>query len=254
MNTFPTLIVDDELPAQRRLSSLLAAHHDFPVVGGAAAGDEAIKSIKTVRPAVVFLDIRMPGLDGLAVAKAVSKLERSPWIVFVTAFDQHAVSAFEIPVIDYLLKPVDQDRLEQTLERIRGVHSASPENAAASEANGADRLPAYEQRLVVREALGSLAFVKVEEINWIQAAGKKVVLHCREARHSVPESIGRIEPRLDPDLFVRIHRSTIVRLDVVQSLEPLFHGDYRVILTDGTELNMSRSYSSKLRTRFGKLL
>lgn len=249
MTSFPSLIVDDELLARKRLAALLTPHLDFSVVGQAACGSEALAALKDLRPTVVFLDIRMPGLDGVAVAKGISALEQAPWIVFVTAFAQHAVQAFELQAVDYLLKPVDQARLEQTLNRIRRLTSKG-----AGVQDAGVRFPAYENRMIIRDPQGSLSFIKMNDIDWIQAAGKRVVLHSRNNQHRLPDSIGKLESKLDPDVFVRIHRSIIVRLDFVRSLEPLFHGDYRVILTDGTELPMSRSYSSRLRTRFGKLL
>lgn len=249
------LIVDDEPLARRKLRRLLRAAVDFEVVAEAANGAEAIEAMTALRPDVVFLDVQMPQIDGLDVIRAVPEAEL-PLVVFVTAYSRHAVKAFELQALDYLVKPFDKRRFAGTLQRVR-------ERLAAADPQVAKRLlaalesmrsaPVYLDRVLVRDS-GSATLVPVGRIDWIEAYGNYVKLHTGDTTHLLRESMKALERQLDPTGFSRIHRSTIVNLDRVQQLNALFHGDYQVVLTDGTELRLSRSYRDRLRSSWGHQL
>ncbi len=225
--TLRAAIVDDEPLARERIRELLGAHADVEIVAECADGMAAVAEIVARTPDVVFLDIQMPELDGFGVVEALAAT-RLPEIVFVTAFDEYAVRAFEAQALDYLLKPVTAERFEAALARARA------------------RLSRYTNRFVVRDG-AKLVFVRAAEVDWIDAAGNYARLHAGGRPHLLRETLKSLEARLDPDEFVRVHRSAIVRLERIASLEPWFHGEYVVILADGTRLTASRSYSARLR-------
>ncbi len=247
-----TLIVDDEPLARKRLTALLAPYEDVDIVDECGDGSQAMDAIQQHQPDLVFLDIQMPEMTGVEVAQACAEIV--PAIIFVTAHDEHAVKAFELNALDYLLKPFDADRLNQTLERARtklAQHESGSSESSASAIRVLEEIrqqPA--QRLAIKDG-DRVYFVKIEDIDWIEAAGKMVRIHTGQEHHLLREPLQQLETRLDPQQFVRIHRSTIVAFDAVQSIEPVFHGEYRVFLKDGTELTLSRSYRAKLRERFG---
>ena len=246
-----TLIVDDEPLARRRIRRLLARHADVEVIGECADGQEAVAAIRALRPALVFLDVQMPGLDGFAALEAIG-VDQTPLIIFVTAFDHYALKAFEVYALDYLLKPFDRSRFDKALGRARSRLTAARGDmnqraiALLEEMRARDR---HVDRLVIKSG-GRAFFLKTEEIDWIEAEGKYVRLHVGKESHLVREAISAIESQLDPRRFARIHRSTIVNIDRVRELQPWFHNDYRVILRDGTELTLSRG----CRKRLGELL
>ncbi|HEX6049655.1 MAG TPA: LytTR family DNA-binding domain-containing protein [Gemmatimonadaceae bacterium] len=273
-----TLIVDDERMARKRLRTLLTADADVDVVGECTNGRDAVRTIEERKPDLVFLDVQMPELDGFAVVHAVG-VDRMPVTVFVTAYDQYALKAFEAHALDYLTKPFDRERFETSLGRakhqvrlrfatasvsggatsVAGGPSAAPDGAAASlgqpPADVNERLVAlltelekrqqYAERLVVRSA-GRVTFLRVDEIDWIEAAGNYVRLHAGRDAHLVHEGLAAVATRLDPSRFARIHRSTIVNLDRVREVQPWFHGDAIAILRDGTRLQISRTYRAAL--------
>jgi two-component system, LytTR family, response regulator len=243
--TIRALVVDDEAPARRKLVRLLGQAEDVEVAGEAANGAEAVRAIRERRPDVAFLDVRMPGLDGFGVVREVGS-DAVPCIVFVTAYDDHAVQAFEVQALDYLLKPVAPSRFQAALERVREALArgrtadlaARLERALASARSPGS--PWLERLLVPQDDRQVL--IAVDRIDRIDAAGNYVQIHTADGRYLLRTPIGTLAARLDPSRFVRISRSDVVRLDAVRELVPWFHGDQRVVLKDGTTLMWSRRY------------
>jgi len=237
------LVVDDEAPARRKLVRLLGRHADVEVVGEAASATEARTQVRERRPDVVFLDVQMPGTDGVALASELFALEPRPRIVFVTAHAEHALRAFELEALDYVLKPVDEDRLGVALERLRRAHAAHAVSADQV-ARLIDRLrepEPYRERILV-EGDERAYFVAVRDIVWIEADRNDALLHCVGATHTVRGTLDRLEGALDPRAFARINRSSVVRIDAIRELRTWFHGEYKVVLTDGTTLTWTRRY------------
>jgi two-component system, LytTR family, response regulator len=238
------LIVDDEAPARRRLRQLLRAAPDWQVVADAKDVPTAVASVEQARPDVVFLDIRIPGGDGFEVVERVG-VDRMPLVVFVTAFDDRALDAFEVGASDYLVKPVTPSRFRLALDRVR-ERLAAPDAARLTEEltallqrAGAERQ--YLERVTVWHGeRGRL--VAVDAIDYIEAARAHVFIHLGGKRLPLRHSLGELEARLDPRRFQRIHRSHIVRLDAIREVHSWFHGDLRVVLADGTILNWSRRF------------
>ena len=253
MPSIRTLIVDDEPLARERLRTLLARDAEIEVVGECANGEEAVGAIRREKPDLLFLDVQMPGLDGFEVLEAVPR-DAMPVVVFVTAHDRHALRAFDVHAVGYLLKPFDEDRFRRAVDRAKGIVGAGRARdvdgrlLALLEGLGAERR--HLKRLVL-QAPDRIFFLRVDEIDWIESAGNYVRLHVGPDAHLHRETMQALESRLDPEAFLRIHRSTIVNLDRVRDLKPLFHGGYVVTLKDGTELSSSRHYSERLRALFG---
>jgi two-component system LytT family response regulator len=255
MEPIRTLIIDDELLARKRIRNLLRGRREFEIIGECANGKEAVTTIARQRPELVFLDVQMPDLDGLGVAQAIAA-ECQPVIVFVTAYDQYAVRAFEFHALDYLLKPFDDERFEKTLEWARAqiernqIHAFSQRLVALLEDyQGRHKTaPAQAQTLarVMVKSAGRIFFINAEEIDWIEAEGCYARLHTGRQSHLLRETMSALEARLDPQLFLRIHRSTIVNRARVKELLPQSHGECIVLLHDGTQLRLSRSYRDKL--------
>jgi two-component system LytT family response regulator len=247
------LIVDDEPLARKRIKRMLAGDVEVEIVGDCASGHEALAMIRDREPDLVFLDIQMPEMDGFSVLKAVAP-DRMPLIIFVTAYDQYALRAFEFYALDYLLKPFDRRRFEKAMQRARerilkekGDEMNQRTIALLEEIKARSH---HLSRLVVK-AGGRVFFIKTEEIDWIEAEGKYVRLHVGKESHLLREAISSLEAQLDPAKFLRIHRSTIVNIDRIRELQPWFHNEYRVILRDGTELMLSRSCRKKLGDLLG---
>ena len=258
MSTGPirALIVDDEPLARERMRSLLASDTDVEVIGEAANGLEAVDAILGQEPDLVFLDVHMPKLDGFEVIQAVGA-DRMPPVVFVTAYDQHALRAFEVQAIDYLLKPFDGDRFRATLSRVRkqidvdqGGDLGRRLLALVDHLKPAES--ATNNRLVVKSG-GRLFFLRADDVDWVEAAGNYVRLHVGAESHLLRETMNSIESRLPSESFVRIHRSHVVNIERIKELQPWFSGEYVVILLDGTRLTLSRTYREKLQERLGKL-
>jgi two-component system LytT family response regulator len=242
------LIVDDEPPARELIATLLRNEPDVEVVGQCANGRSAVADINRLAPDLVFLDVSMPGLDAFGVLGELPA-ERWPMIVFVTAYDKHAVQAFQVHAIDYLLKPFEYSRLGEAVQRAR---------AKLGERNGASErvrlLALLEQlqssapswdRVAVREA-GRVTFLKHDEIDWIEADGNYLQLHVGKRSYLLRETMHAAETRLAARKFLRVSRSTLVNLERIQEWQPLFHGDSVLILKDGTRLTVSRVYREKL--------
>jgi two-component system, LytTR family, response regulator len=238
------LIVDDEPHARRYLQELLGNETDVTVVGEAATGTEGLDLLRELSPDLVFLDIQMPGLDGFGMVEGVAA-ETSPMFIFVTGYSEYAVRAFEIEAVDYLCKPFDKERLSISLERAaRRFH-------ARQVALESGRDTQYLSRLLIKEEDG-IVFVPVDQILWIEAANKYVVVHTIDHQHILRQTIQSLEDTLDPKQFVRIHRSILVRKAAVRGLHPLFHGDYLVKLSNGVELTLSRSFRGTFFQQIGR--
>ena len=251
-----TLIVDDEPLGRERIRTLLDDDAEIEVVGECSDGKKAVAAIERTGPDLVYLDVQMPEMDGFAVLDAIAG-ERMPAIIFVTAYDRYAVKAFEVHALDYLLKSFDRERFQAALRRAKEQIRASREGLWNERLTGLlEDLQARQKRLtrlVIRSA-GRIFFLRVEEIDWLEAADNYVRIHAGRESHLVRETLQSLEGRLDPSKFLRIHRSTLVNLDRIQELQPLFHGDYVVKLLDGTELSLSRSYRERLAGPLGQFL
>jgi two-component system LytT family response regulator len=243
-----TIIVDDVDLARERIKILLD-DAELEVVAECANGREAIKAITGLKPELVFLDIQMPKISGFEVVKAIG-VEEMPAVIFVTAYDEFAIRAFEINAVDYLLKPFDEARLKKAVERAkrkigRPIPAGQREEKLRRLLKEVRSEPKYLKRIPVKSARDT-TLVLTEEIDWIGSAGHYLELHAGEETHLIREQLYRLEARLDPEKFVRIHRSAIVNLDSIKSLHPLFNGDHIIVLKNGKELNLSRTYHEKL--------
>jgi two-component system LytT family response regulator len=249
-----TLVVDDEPMARERILSLLTQENDVEVIGECGDGVQAVSVIQQHSPDLVFLDVQMPGCDGFGVIQHIGA-DRMPTVVFVTAYDEYALKAFEVHALDYLLKPFGKDRFQETLKHAREhlerrragdlgrrllalVHDLKPE-------------PQRLDRLVVKSG-GRVFFLRTDEIDWIEAAGNYVRLHLGEESHLFRETMNGMESRLDGRRFARIHRSRIVNTERIKELQPWFNGEYVVILRNGARLTLSRGYREKLQEQLGK--
>jgi two-component system, LytTR family, response regulator len=255
-------IVDDEPLARQRVRDLLEQQENLTIAGEAATGDDAVQLIIDERPDLVFLDVQMPGKSGLEVAAELGP-ERMPATIFVTAFDRYALDAFEIAAVDYLLKPFDDERFEQALDRARKrieladvreladrlVSVLQRDGAPAASAPKAD--PEYLDRIAV-DMRGQTRVIPVGKIDYITASGPYAELHIGEGVFAVRERMQSLEERLDPKRFARIHRSAIVRLDLVDTLLRASGGDYAVRLRNGVELSVSRGRREELERRLGR--
>ena len=253
-----TLIVDDEPLARRNLRLLLEQDPQIEIIGECRNGKEAVKAIETSRPDLIFLDIQMPEMDGFDVVEQVGT-ELLQAIVFVTAFDQYALKAFEVHALDYLLKPYDDVRFQQALQRAksqietREITKVSKRLIALLEERESRKETAsharpYLTRLMIKLA-NRVVLLKVDDIDWIEADGNYAKLHVGNKAHLLREKMLDLEAQLDPQKFVRIHRSIIVNLERIKELHPHFNGDYIVVLEDGRQLKLSRSRRENLEAR-----
>ncbi|MEP6691641.1 MAG: LytTR family DNA-binding domain-containing protein [Gemmatimonadaceae bacterium] len=243
------LIVDDESIARKGIRTLLRGDPDVTVVGEASNGRDAVQAIASLTPSLVFLDIQMPELDGFGVIEQVG-LDTMPTTIFVTAYDQYALAAFDVHAVDYLLKPFDRARFERALQRAKsllqqrgGQAGLAPEAAAMLQALTERRR--YSDRLLVQND-GRIVIVKTADVQWVEAADNYVRLHVTGAAHLLHESMRALEKRLDPSRFLRVHRSAIVNVDCIQEIQPWYAGALIVILHGGQRLTVSRSYRKRL--------
>lgn len=249
MDPVRVLIADDEPPARAKVRRFLAAEADVEVVGEAGSGPEAVEAIGRLRPDVVFLDIQMPGADGFGVLDALPP-GTLPQVVFVTAYDEYALRAFEVHAVDYLLKPFDGDRFRTALARARErVRARAPTDGLEERIRRAlaeARPPAaYLDRVLVRTG-DHAVFVRTDEIDWLEAEENYVRLHAGRESHLVRGTLAGLEARLDPAKFVRVHRSHVVNLASIRALHPWSHGDWMIVMRDGRELMLSRRYRDRL--------
>jgi len=244
-----TLIVDDEPLALRRLRALLADEPDIEIVAEAVNGTEAVRSITTERPDLVFLDVQMPGLDGFDVLRATASIHQ-PFVVFVTAHDEHAIRAFEVQAVDYLLKPVIEARFREAVRRVvarlRGESTADIARQMAQFLERVAPAPARGGRIAVKRD-GRVNFVRVEDIDWVEADGDLVRVHAGKEAHTIRETMAQIEAKLPAERFMRVHRSIIVNTERVREVQPWFKGDYVLIMHDGTKLRSGRTYRQSVQ-------
>ena len=250
------VIADDEPLARQRLRLLLADEPWIELVAECPDAPATIAAIEQFRPDLVFLDVQMPGGSGFDVIEAIGA-DRMPLVVFVTAFDRYALRAFDVHALDYLLKPFDRERFREALARAR-EHVERRANGNLEErllALVSDLKPGPQPlgRFAIKSA-GRVFFVRADEIEWIEAAGNYVKLHVGPEAHLFRETMNAIEAKLDPGIFVRIHRSHIVNIERVRELQPWFNGEYVVFLTSGARLTLSRGYREKLQERMGRPL
>jgi len=250
------LIADDEPLARERLKMLLVGQEGFEVVGECHDGPSTIDAIRRSKPDLVFLDVQMPGANGFEVVSALGE-EELPLFVFVTAFDQYALKAFDVHALDYLLKPFDRDRFLQALARARQQleHPSNSDLRSRLLALVRDLEPAPQrlERFVIKSG-GRVFFVRADEIDWIEAAGNYVKLHVGTETHLLRETMNAVETQLPRETFYRIHRCHIVNIERVKELQPWFNGEYVVFLRTGARLTLSRGYREKLQDRIGRTL
>ncbi len=255
MTTIQIAIVDDERLSRTRLRRLLCQDPALNVIGEYETGQQALKCVTEHAPDLMFLDIQMPGLDGFGLLDSLG-LNRIPCTIFVTAYDEYALRAFEVRAFDYLLKPFDEARLLETVRRAKEHlfhrHLEADRDRLRLMLDNMNRPERYRDRLAVRTG-ENVILMRTEQIDWVEAADNYVYLHCGSETHVLRETMNSLERTLDPNIFLRIHRSAIVNLDRVKALQPWFRGDYRVLLSTGAQLTLSRSYRQNLQNRVLKL-
>ncbi|HEY7896735.1 MAG TPA: LytTR family DNA-binding domain-containing protein [Gemmatimonadaceae bacterium] len=247
------VIADDEPLARERLRTMLQAHPEFTIAAECATGPETVDAILAHTPDLLFLDIKMPVLNGIEVLDALDELKRPPAIVFVTAFDEYAVKAFDLSVVDYLLKPFDRDRFEQALRRsTQRLHAADGATRAALDRGVRTYMSTlrsgreYPERFPVRGPR-HVYFVQAADIDWVEASANYVQVHADGHVHFIRDTMTAFAEKLAPDRFIRVHRSVIVNIDRIRRIEPRGHGDYLITLSDGARLASSQGYNERLR-------
>lgn len=253
------LVVDDEPLARERVRRLLADEADIEVVGEGGNGFEAVAAVRARAPDLLFLDVQMPGRDGFGVLENLAP-EETPVVIFLTAYDRYAVRAFESAALDYLLKPFDEERFKKAVARARAqlarlAQLKSDGREATADETQADALGGegkYLERIIIRSG-GRVLFRRTDEIDWIEAYGNYVRLHIERAAYLLRETISNLEARLDPEKFVRIHRSTLVQLDRIREIRPLMAGQSKIILRNGAQLTLSRRYRRRLPASLAKV-
>jgi two-component system LytT family response regulator len=257
-NRFRAVIVDDEPAARRGVRLMLERDAEIEIVGEAATGGEATELMVRVQPDVAFLDVQMPGGDGFEALARINPAT-APAVVFVTASHEHALRAFEVNAVDYLLKPYDDARFGAALQRAKVAARRRREESLSNRSSqlmnylqpdpvraAADRVGANTSDRILVKSSGEIFFLKAEEIDWIEAEGDYMKFHVSGRAHLMRETMARLESRLDGKNFIRIHRSTIVNLDRVRKLSPASAGEYTVVLVDGTKLKLSRGYHDRV--------
>lgn len=244
-----TLIADDEPLARKGLRSLLSKHEAFHIVGESSDGLEAVEHIRTLQPDVVFLDVQMPGLDGFGVVRTLGEV-KLPVIVFVTAYDQYALDAFRVHALDYLLKPIDRDQFAIAIERVHAMLARPSQEQIADLVRALAKPREYLERLMVK-GTGKMTVLPLTDVDYFHADGDYVRIHIGSKYHLIREKLSHLEEQLDPAIFVRVHRSSIVRIDRIRELKPLFNGDHVIILRDGQQLSLSRTYRDRVLTALG---
>jgi len=251
------LVADDELPARQRLIDLLQRDDQVASVSEAADGETAVEMIQRQKPHLLFLDVQMPELDGLGVIDAIGAADM-PLTVFVTAYDQHAIRAFEASALDYLLKPFSDERFEATMARVKArLDERSMKEFGQRVMKMVSAAPsAPEKRLdrLVVKAGGTTRFIRVIDIDWIEAAGVYVTLHVAGKELLYRAALNDLAEKLDPRRFVRVHRSALINIESVVQLEPISHGEFEAVLKNGSRTRVSRTYRGQLEKRLGQPL
>lgn len=249
MEKIRVVIVDDEPLARRGIRAQLKEEKDIEIISECRNGNEAVKVIETQSPDLVFLDVQMPELDGFGVLETIG-VDRMPAVIFVTAYDRYALHAFEVHALDYLLKPFDDQRFATAVKRARreieGQNIGDLSRRLRELLNDLHYDRNYAERLVVKSG-GRIFFLNVSEIDWIEAADNYVLLHAGGDEHLLRETMNSLEKRLDPDDFIRVHRSRIVNTRKIKELQPLFRGEYEILLRDGTRVESGRGYRDGIR-------
>lgn len=251
------MIVDDESLARKRIRDLLRGRDEFVIISECSGGSEAVETIEKTPPDLLFLDVQMPDMDGFQV---LDKLKKLPPTIFVTAYDKYALKAFEVHAVDYLLKPFDDERFEEMLDYVShqikrnqitdlnetlqalllNFHQVEPPHKNAD----------YQKRLVLKSA-GRITFIEIEDIDWIEAEGSYVSIKIGAKSHLLRETLKNLEDLLNPDIFLRIHRSTIINVNRIKELRPYFHGEFIVILKNGRQFKLSRNYRRQAEKLLG---
>lgn len=246
------LIVDDEPLGRKMVRRMLEPYPEVEIIGECESGEEAINVIESKHPDLIFLDVQMPEIDGFAVLSKISQ-EKFPLIIFVTAYDEYALRAFEVNALDYLLKPYDRKRFDQAFQRAYNQFTNQKDHlvneriiSLLSESRSPQQ---FTERFVIKNS-GRIFFLDVEEIMWIEADGNYVFLHTLHKKHIFRETISSLESKLNPAKFRQISRSTIVNLNFIKELQPFFRGNYKIVLQDGTELKLSHRYRNNLIKNF----
>jgi two-component system, LytTR family, response regulator len=261
MEKIQVIIVDDEKPARRRVRDLLEKQPAITIVAECSNGTEAVRQIRALQPDLLLLDVQMPGLNGFGVVDAIGAAQM-PATIFVTAYDQYALKAFEVSALDYLLKPFSDERFERSLARVLSFVRTHRRDELSHrilslleqvQPKHAENTTAPLDCLMIKNG-GRILFLRVEEIDWIEAAGVYVQVHTAGKTWLHRISLGELEAKLDARQFLRIHRSTIVNMHKVRELHPHSHGDFLVVLHDGTELKLSRNYRQKVEAGLGQSL
>ncbi|MBC7365276.1 MAG: response regulator transcription factor [Undibacterium sp.] len=255
---FRAVIIDDEPAARRGVRLMLERDAEIEIVGEAATGGEATELMERAQPDVAFLDVQMPGGDGFEALARINPAT-APAVVFVTAYDEHALRAFEVNAVDYLLKPYDDARFGAALQRAKAAARRRREDSASDRLTqlmsylqnhsarvAAERVETNARDRILVKSSGEIFFLKADEIDWIEAEGDYMKFHVAGRAHLMRETMARLESRLDGKHFIRIHRSTIVNINRVRKLSPSFAGEYAVVLVDGTKLKLSRGYHDRV--------
>jgi two-component system LytT family response regulator len=242
------LVVDDEAPARRKVLRLLREEVGVEMVGEADSGEAAVAAVKKHKPDLVFLDVQMPGLDGFGVIRALHAAKLNlPRVIFITAHDRFALRAFEVHAFDYLLKPVSEERFREAVQRAHAQQEQTTDGFSArvqAMLEQLEREKSFAERILIQEDSRAI-FVAVKEIAWVEADRNYVMLHCGKKTHTLRSTLDALQNTFDPKLFVRINRGTLVRLEAIREMLPWFHGEYKVVLHDNTELRWSRRYVSQ---------
>jgi two-component system, LytTR family, response regulator len=250
MKKIRTLIIDDMPLSRARMQRFLANYDDIEIVAECDSAKAALIALAQCKSDVVFLDVQMPGMSGLAMLERLPADQR-PAVVFVTAFEEFAVSAFAAGAVDYLLKPFDLERLAQALTKVR-TYLRHVEIERGAKGAGGEEAETCVDRIPVKSG-GCIVFVQVGAIDWVEAAGNYLSLHCGKETHTIRETMAEMEATLDPRKFVRIHRSALVRVDAIKEIRPLPNGDRTITLLEGTKLTLSRSYRERTKAILGDL-
>ncbi len=250
-----TLIIDDVQLARERLKRCLGEEADVEVVGECDNGESAVAAIRTLRPDLVFLDVQMPALDGFGVLEALGR-ERPPAVIFVTAYNEYAIQAFEVNALDYLLKPVDSKRLRKAVERARSRAGSVPaedfDRRFRAILEEVKTPPRHLKRLTIRQT-GRTILLPTDEIDWVETYGNYLKVHAGRESHLIRATLQQLEAKLDPEKFVRVHRSAMVNIERVKEIHPRSNGDQDLVMSDGRGLVLSRNYRDRFLSLLGEL-
>ncbi len=250
MRKIKLIIIDDEPVARNIIKKFLAGENDFEIIGECGNGEDAVSMIIELKPDLIFLDIQMPEMDGFEVINAVGT-KNIPYIIFVTAYDQYAIKAFEINAVDYLLKPFDKERFLNSINRAKDIINSKNDIKTQIKdlIENMNKNQKIMERILIKSG-GKIFFLKTDEISWIEAAAYYVKLHFGKDSYLIRETLNNMENKIDPSKFIRIHRSYIVNIEFIKELQPWFKNKYVVILKDGTKLNLSRNFREKFFNLF----